>query len=187
MVAHKMLDNDHISTKIALRVLAITRLGEPRTVRVLDAYHGHGKLWTSTIAELPDGWDVKVLGIDKENRGAGTLRGDNLRIMGSLKLSEFDLIDLDAYGWPCEQLRLCATHAPKTPVLTTRIHLPIGPMPLPVVRDLGLDFVHIDAYPLLSNHADLLWEAWLHHLGYTEATGARFQSGMAKRYELLTR
>lgn len=179
-------DNDHVATKLALRVHAVTRLGDPRPIRVLDAYHGHGRLWDETKAMLPEGWTVKVLGIDKEVRSPGTLRGDNLRIMGSLDLAGFDLIDLDAYGWPVEQLQLVARTAPDVPVLSTRISFPVGPPPLAVTDALGMKFITgTEATALMAAHGDELWEAWLYSLGYRNCIGVRFAGAMVKRYELL--
>lgn len=183
----KKTDNDHVATKIALRTLAVTSLGAPRPIRVLDAYHGHGRLWESTIAQLPEGWTVKVFGIDKEQRSAGTLRGDNTRIMQSLRLDTFDIIDLDAYGWPVDQLALVAREAPLVPVLTTRIHIALGQIPNRIIDDLGLGHIRQANTQVLTPFADELWLAWLYHLGYRHATSAVFDAGMAKRYELLTR
>lgn len=181
-----MTDNDHIASKVGLRVEAIGRLGEPRDILVLDAYHGHGRLWDLTIAALPEGWNVRLYRSDHEDRGAGTLKVDNARLLAALDLTRFDLIDLDAYGWPASQLRSVAKKAPGKMVLTTRISRAMGVTPKVILDDLGLGFPK-DAPPtLITTLADELWEAWLHQLGYVQSRLLSFDHGHhSKRYELL--
>lgn len=186
MGTDKKTDNDHVPSKIALRVEAVERLGEPRPIRVLDAFHGHGRLWDLTREALPEGWDVQLYRSDHQSRKPGTLKIDNARLLEALDLSKFDLIDLDAYGWPTAQLRTVARKAPNTLVLTTRISRPLGQMPLVITRDLGMNLPKGTPPTLILKLGDELWEAWLHHLGYRESRLVRFADpGMMKRYEYL--
>jgi hypothetical protein len=178
-------DNDHVPSKVLLRVEAITRLGEPREIHVLDAFHGHGRLWKLTEDALPDGWSVNLFRADKQARRSGTLRVDNARLLEALDLSRFDLIDLDAYGWPAAQLRSVAMRAPGKMVLTTRISRALGQMPKVILDDLGVKLPNAPS-SLIVTLADELWEAWLYQLGYRQALGYRFDHGHhVKRYELL--
>lgn len=186
MTAQTLTDNDHLASKVALRVEAVTRLGEPREVRVLDAFHGHGRLWQLTEAGLPDGWTVKMFGSDKMNRGTGVLQIDNVRLLNALDLSAFDLIDLDAYGWPEKQLAIVAAKAPDVMVVSTRISRAMGMVPNRILRDLGVVLPKGTPGTLITHLADELWEAWLHHLGYRWSRLLRFEHGShTKRYELL--
>lgn len=178
-------DNDHVASKVGLRVEAVALLGEPRRIQVLDAYHGHGRLWGLTQAALPDGWDVHIFGSDKEARAAGTLRVDNLRLLQSLDLTRFDLIDLDAYGWPAAQLKVVAAKAPNTIVLSTRIAPPLGQIPNVILADLGIDMPDGAPHTLVNRLADELWEAWCWHLGYRTSLLCQFNAGFRKRYEVL--
>lgn len=180
-------DNDHSATKVALRVEAVTMLGEPREIRLLDAFHGYGKLWQLVAAVLaPDGWSIKPYRVDHQVRGAGTLHVDNDRLMRSIDLRRFDLIDLDAYGWPAKQLKIVSQRAPKTPVLSTRIARALGPMPKVVLNDLGITIAADGPKVLYERIADELWEAWLYRLGYRTSRLVRFEhAGLVKRYELL--
>lgn len=185
------MDNDHLASKVNLRVEAITRRGKPRQVRVLDAYHGHGRLWDAVQDALPDGWEVRILGSDTESRGTGTLKVNNFRLLKALDLTTFDLIDLDAYGWPAAQLKVVAQRAPDVPVVTTRIALALGRIPKLILDDLGYNFAA--APPTLINRlAGELWEAWLYHLGYRTSRLVEFpmtgpQARGTKRYEILSR
>lgn len=190
----KKVDNDHQPSKIAVRRLAVESLGEPRPIRVLDAYHGYGKMWEKMGDAMPD-WTFNVYGVDNQHRGAGTIRADNVRLLEALDLSKFDLIDLDAYGWPTKQLRLVAAGAPDVAVVTTRIHQRLGQVPHDILDD--LNFALPKAVPtLLQRLSEELWEAWLHHLGYRTAMSCIFDhssiSGpgggqVIKRYEYLSR
>lgn len=184
----KKLDNDHVASKVALRVEAVTRLGDPRPITVLDAFHGHGKLWDLVGDALPEGWEVRLYRADQAHRKLGTLRINNVRLLEVLDLNRFDLIDLDAYGWPAYQLKLVASRAPTKPVLTTRIVRALGNVPKVILEDLDIQIPKGGPGTLYLKMADELWEAWLYRLGYRTSRMLRFvhqDTNMIKRYELL--
>src|SRR5688500_6854793 len=207
-MANKLTDNDHFASKVALRVEAVTMLGEPRPVRVLDAYHGHGALWDAVTDALPEGWEVRLFRADKERRKAGTLRVNNARLLESLDLTKFDLFDLHAYGWPVHQLKQVATKAPDKLVVTTRIQMGLGALPVEMLVDLGLDIQSLRRSAsaranqgssstatswrlvMMSRYADELWEGWLYLMGYRTSRMLRYEHAgnggrSTKRYELL--
>jgi len=70
-------------------------------VTVLDCYHGTGAVWGEVNSRLETG--VGVVPIDKKG-GPGVLRGDNRKFIRGLPLSDFDFVDLDAYGNPFDQI-----------------------------------------------------------------------------------
>lgn len=183
---HTYTDNDHVASKVALRVETVLRLGEPRPILVLDAYHGHGRLWKLVADALPEGWTVRMYRSDKESRKAGTLKINNERLLEVIDLHRFDLIDLDAYGWPTEQLRTVATRAPEKLVVVTRISRLFGRIPNIILHDLEMNVPPGSPRTLLTHVADELWEAWLYHLGYRTSRLVRFDNGtMVKRYEAI--
>jgi len=180
-------DNAHTPSKVGLRVMAVEMLGAPRRVSVLDAFHGHGQLWKLTAAELGEQWDVHIFRTDHQERAAGTLKIDNARLLAVIDLTRFDVIDLDAYGWPTDQLRLVAERAPHALVLTTRIPGMYGRIPNVIIDDLGLVAAHDAPASLLSSISEELWEAWLYALGYDTSYLVRYEAtagGMVKRYEI---
>lgn len=186
MDSTKKTDNSYMKAKVALRLEALELLGEPRAVRVMDAYHGHGKLWDA-VREKATGWEIRLFRSDKQLRGAGTLRIDNARLLEAIDLSKFDLIDLDAYGWPTAQLKTVSKKAPKVPVLSTRIARTLTPVPNVVLDDLGFTITKGMPRSLHEQIGDELWEAWLYRLGYRTSRLIRIDDGgMIKRYELLT-
>lgn len=173
--------------KLALRIEAIRRLGEPRSIVVLDAYHGHGVMWGDVRRALPD-WDIQLFRSDREQRKAGTLRVDNARLLASLDLARFDLIDLDAYGWPIDQITLCAHKAPNTMVVSTRIQgfSKMAMMPSALTRALDLHIPDGFARILLHPIREEAWDALLYQLGYRWSRRYYHDLGTAiKCYELL--
>lgn len=181
-----LTDNDHVASKVALRVEAIEMLGDPREIRVIDAYHGHGRLWQLVEEALPEGWTVKMYRADRETRAAGTLKVDNLRLLQAIDLTRFDIIDLDAYGYPAYQLRVVAARAPGKLVLSTRIAKAMGRIPKCVLEDLGFRLPKGAPGTLITTIADELWEAWCCQLGYGSSRLLRFDHGHhVKRYETL--
>lgn len=193
------IDNDHLASKVALRLEGVTLSGKPREVYVLDAFAGFGHLWDAVRLALPEGWSVRLYQSDNERKRAGTLKVDNVRLLEAINLRRFDLIDLDAYGWPANQLKIVSQRAPKVPVVSTRIARALGPMPKVVLDDLGITIPKHGPKVLYETIADELWEAWLYRLGYRTSRLIRFDHndaavlagdsgrmpGIIKRYELL--
>lgn len=91
-------DNSNRAAKKHLRRVATAHLS---SLRVLDCYAGNGAMWANVDKE-------KYLGIEKQ-KGKGNvadeiINADNLKIIPMLDLSEYNVIDLDAYGIPYDQM-----------------------------------------------------------------------------------
>lgn len=87
-------DNSLIEGKVNLRLQS---LPDKKEINVLEAFGGEGVLWSIVQRKAPDK-KINVLSIDKNKYGRVQLQGDNLKFLHSLNLSEFDIIDLDAWG-----------------------------------------------------------------------------------------
>lgn len=96
----KYTDNSHFAEKVDLRK---SHLPKTQIVKVLDCYHGTGKIWEKVQADQPDK-QIDVLGIDVKKESKAALIGDNLKFMRGMDLSRFHVIDIDAYGVPFDQL-----------------------------------------------------------------------------------
>jgi hypothetical protein len=92
-------DPRYLDAKIALRLQS---LPDKDVINILDAYGGEGVLW-STIKNLTNK-KINVLSIDVNKYNHINLQGDNLKFLQSIDLNKFDIIDLDAWGSPVEQL-----------------------------------------------------------------------------------
>jgi hypothetical protein len=71
-------------------------------ITVLDCYHGNGCIWNDISARHK----VIVFGIEKEKgKGTGSIYGYAEKVIPSLNLGQFKIIDLDAYGSPYQALK----------------------------------------------------------------------------------
>lgn len=88
-------DNAHIEAKRNLRREAITGIDE---VKVLDLFAGNNILWSD--------FDLKkYYGIEMVKGKGRNLNADNLKVIPSLDLSQFNVIDCDSYGIPARQIK----------------------------------------------------------------------------------
>ena len=95
-------DNSFLLDKVKLR---ITHLPDQEIINVLDAFSGDGLIWNTIINQTQK--NIKVTRIDKDrNRKGIYLQGDNKKWLHALDLLKYDIIDLDAYGIPFEQLEI---------------------------------------------------------------------------------
>jgi hypothetical protein len=93
-------DNLFLRDKIDLRK---TFLPKKCKIYVLSCFDGHGKIWKTIQSE--ENIDITVTGIDKK-RIQGVLVGDNRKFLRVLDLKKYDIVDLDAYGNPFEQIEI---------------------------------------------------------------------------------
>lgn len=183
----KKSDNSHSPVKIALRLALVDNLKQER-LKVLDAYSGSGFLWTQIRSARP-AIKFDITSIEKKRTGRlDAIVGDNVRVMPSLPLDEFDIIDLDAYGVPTEQLGQVAERALHVPVLVTCISASIGLVPHRMLEAVGIppawerDVVQV--FKQLGSTD--LWDSYCASLGYTRRIGFTIRESIgAKRYDLL--
>jgi hypothetical protein len=130
-------------------------------VRVLDCFHGEGKLWAD-VAELYPG-KINLVGIEKE-RGKSpftVLEGDNQKFLPAMDLSRFDLIDLDAYGSVSKQF-MSVVRNPTfggCPIFITEITTFLGAIPREVTGSNSLHhFYKKNRTVLRSLYYPLLFE-----------------------------
>ena len=91
-------DNFDILSKINLRREATENIKDGK-IKVLDLFAGENKLWKNFQKE-------KYFGVEKEKGKGKNLYGDNIKIIPTLDLSQFNVIDCDSYGIPYEQIFL---------------------------------------------------------------------------------
>lgn len=97
-------DNDGVgfSYKVSLR---IESLPNKKTVNILDCYCGHGFIWEQVKRKANR--DITITPIDsRSDKTKPYLKGHNVKFLKSMDLTKYDIIDLDAYGVPFEQLEV---------------------------------------------------------------------------------
>jgi len=97
------LNNDlrYIEKKIQLRLQSLPKKND---IKILEAFAGNGILWEEVKKRTSK--KLKILSIDKLKYSKINLQGDNLKFLASLNLNDFDIIDLDSYGSPSNQLEI---------------------------------------------------------------------------------
>lgn len=95
-------DNSNFEDKASFRLQC---LPDCSPVRVLDAFAGYGKVWEQVQFYRKDKQKFDVLSIERRRiERTPYLMGDNVKFLKTLDLASFDVIDLDDYGFPYEQL-----------------------------------------------------------------------------------
>lgn len=185
-----LTENSHLRTKIRIRQEAIKLINKD-TVNVLDAYAGEGVVWAQIKKEMPE-IKFTTLGIEKRKYlNPAVIMGDNRKVMRGLNLKEFDLIDLDAFGCPWEQLAICAQTALEVPVVATHIIVTLGPVPKQLLAKAGIPAEWCDRrkvpHALFNRWRWEWWENYCAHLGYKLTNyELHLDKSAVKRYELLT-
>lgn len=97
-------DNSHFEKKVILRLQAIKSL-DKQEINILDCFAGKGLLWKEVQKRTHK--TLHIVGIEKEKgKNPNALCGDNLKILPTIPLETFDIIDLEAYGIPDKQLKI---------------------------------------------------------------------------------
>ena len=94
-------DKKMIEAKIQLRLMSLPDKDE---VNILECFAGEGVLWNEVKKRTKK--QLKILSIDKNNYKKISLKGDNIKFLKSLDLTKYQIIDLDAWGCPANQLQV---------------------------------------------------------------------------------
>lgn len=146
-------DNSFFDAKVALRIKHLPS----GPVKVLDAYGGYGCVWQEVAAQIKR-TDIYRVGIDKEKRD-GCVRGDNRKWLKGMTLPLFDVIDLDAYGIPFDQVEILFKRKFKGTVFFTFIQSVLGIIPSKLIRINGISRKAQRICPTLFGQIG--WQLWL--------------------------
>jgi len=99
------------AAKVAIRAMVLEAIG-PDTASVFDAFAGAGEMHSAVWRHAKDytGCDQKW-----QRDGRKMFCADNRRVMRSIKLTQFNVFDLDSYGSPWEQAIIIADRRPVKP------------------------------------------------------------------------
>lgn len=164
-------DNSHFELKVGLRMDNLPA----GCVRVLDCFSGTGRIWNEVRRRCPDR-QFHVTRIDQRPNMPGVyLRGDNRKYLAAMNLDAFNVIDLDAYGVPFEQMELLFSRPITVPksVFVTYIRTGIGQLPHGMLEALGYSRSMISKCPtLFCRHEREKLFGYLANRGVTEVTCA---------------
>lgn len=126
-------DNSYLIDKIELRKRF---LPNKENVKILNCYGGDNHIWKRVEIETCRTFDITNIDI-KEKKDVAYLQGDNSKFLESLDLSIYDIIDLDAYGVPYQQLKTIFKKQYKGIVFITFIQSVMGSLPNGILTDFG--------------------------------------------------
>jgi hypothetical protein len=162
-------DNDNLSKKLAIRLFAIDKLGKSNieTIHVLDCFAGDGLLWHYLKKET--GLSIVHVGIDSLPKRGACYLGDNRRYLLQLPIDDYDLIDLDAYGVPYDQMKILAGRNYRGIVVGTFIQCVYGGLPYAMLEDIGYSKRMVKKITkLFFNNGWDRWMAFLKICGYED-------------------
>lgn len=155
-------NNSYLQEKINLR---LHNLPNKKNIKVLECYGGEGLIWNEIRKTRPD---IKVLRIERNQTSQVVLSGDNVKWMKSLKLNQFDIIDLDAYWVPFVQLEILFQQKFKGIVFVTFIQTMMGQLPHGFLHALGYTKAMIKKCPTLFSK-----NGWLKMKHYLSTKGVK--------------
>jgi hypothetical protein len=127
-------NNSFLKKKVILR---LANLPDKKEIRVLDCFAGNGEIWHNV--QINTDKEIIRHGIDVKEYAEFSMIGYNLKILSSIDLSSYDIIDLDAYGVPCEQIEMALGRAkPGTIFFYTFIQSFNGILPNVLLERIGI-------------------------------------------------
>ena len=165
----------YLSDKAALRA---EHLPAGKELYVLDCYAGKGLIWAA-VKEL-SGRKIVTLPIDTSKDVGFRLPGDNRAYLDSIDLDQFDVVDLDAYGVPYQQLKILFERHYKGAVFVTFIQTMYGIMPNGLLEDVGFTKEMVKECPALFTEKG--WEYFLEWLALHGVKSVCHRSHSRKHY-----
>lgn len=141
-------DNSYFEEKVRLRLDNLPA-GD---CCVLDCFGGDGLIWDEIKRQIKN--RIKILRIEKKKSSDGIyLEGDNRKFLQTIDLENFNVIDLDAYGVPYEQLKIIFAHRHITRkvIFVTFIQTLYGGLPKRMLGEIGFAENMVDKCPALFN------------------------------------
>jgi len=167
-------NNSYLGNKVDLRINHI-----PENPVVLDCFGGAGIIWKAI--ERATGKPIKRIGIDKIDYGVGFfLEGDNMAFLKTIDLSKFNVIDLDAYGAPYQQLKTLFDRRYSGVVFVTFIQGYYGIMPKPLLNEIGFTDAMIEKCPTIFGKRG--WQYFLEWLALNGVRTVTHRSHNRKHY-----
>lgn len=174
MALTKKTQNSYLGNKIGLRLHDL-----PDNPSVLDCFGGEGLIWKAIEREI--GRPVRRIGIDKQDWGEGFyLPGDNIAYLRTMDLSRFNIVDLDSYGVPYEQLKALFERGYVGRVFVTFIQTVFGQLPYGLLEDIGFSGEIVRSCPTIFGKRG--WQYFLEWLAKNGVRTIRHRSHAKKHY-----
>lgn len=141
MLKTVLTDNSYLKEKVKLRQDTIPQ----KNIKVLSCFGGDNKIWE----KVSNGYKIDVDIIDILKKDMIYLKGDNIKYLSSMELSKYDVIDLDSYGIPYEQMEMIFKKNYKGIVYITFIQIMHGRLKKNMLEKVGFTESMIKKRPVL--------------------------------------
>ncbi len=164
-------DNSYFEQKKALRQDVLDML-EKDEVKVLELYAGKSLMWNDLKKSNPQK-KIIVFSIEKEKgKNRKALTGDNLKFLSSINLDRFDIIDVDAYGYPFAQIEHIEKRGFRGFVVVTAIQSLYGSVPKKLLKYSGIsDEMIKKIHSLFFQNGFVYLKNFLYLCGVKQVTG----------------
>ena len=169
------VDNTSVPDKVFLRRKATEHLS---SLRVLDLYAGENVMWSHFDTE-------RYYGIEIIKGKGRNLHGDNKKIIDSLDLSNFNVIDCDSYGIPFDVLLKIInnkTLQKGTVIVYAAISNRLSGVSKECLKMFGLEQMYKQAQVLIAEKAIELFYAMLEKHGVNVVHYYRIDDNFEKHY-----
>jgi len=171
----KKTDNDFLRDKVELRADHLP----DGDLFVLDCFSGKGIIWDAV--KKVTARKILILPIDIRNDLTSFhLDGYNQQFLATMDLLKFNVIDLDGYGVPHEQLRILFNRKYVGTVFVTFIQTLYGIMPYRLLNAVGFTDEMIDKSPTLFGRRG--WEYFRQWLAANGVKEIHHRSHSRKHY-----
>lgn len=170
MSTSKKTDNSYTDIKISLRLETVNMI-DKQEINVLEAYAGSGVIWSGVLRQTSK--KINIIPIEvKDGKKGFYLKGNNEKFMPLFDFSHFDIIDLDAYGVPFNQLEVVFDKKFKGFVHCTYIQSGMGRLPNGLLQKIGYSKDMIKKIPtLFCKEGMVKMERYLQSYGIENITG----------------
>lgn len=163
-------DNSFFVEKVSLREDLINSM-DKSTIHILECYSGNSLMYEDIKSRSAKTLDVTRIEKKKDCRGV-YLQGDNIKYLKKLDLSKYDIIDLDAYGIPFDQLKILFNRGYRGFVIVTAIQSVIGRINYGLLAEIGYPkSMVVKCTTLFSRNGFRKLSAWLYEMGARSVSG----------------
>jgi len=172
-------DDRFLQAKINLR---FNSLPDKEAINILECNGGEGVLWNA-VKKLTDK-KLNILSIDKNKYNKIQLQGDNIKFLKTLNLAKFDIIDIDAYGSPVDQLEVLFHKNYRGTVHCTFITQHLAGIKKQILRSANIPSEMMKCKTIWKSKSERLFFNYLYNQGITGITGitGKKTTGMTKNY-----
>lgn len=152
--------------KITLRLSAISHI-DKNEISVLDCFHGYGKLWGEIQKRTDKKINILGLEIDREKKSSfNVVYGDNKKLLPSIDLSKYDVIDIDSFGDAYSYIKSIYDRLDVgTIVFYTHITVNMGSMNNEVIKDVIGENIYKRCKTIFRSRFVDIFEGGLYKLG----------------------